>query len=70
MKRFKTMAALALSAAMAAGLLTGCSGGTKTEAAPGDKSVGQPAERHLPAERRRGKTPARGVRKAAACAGP
>ena len=39
MKRFKTMAALALSAAMAAGLLTGCSGGTKTEAAPGDKSV-------------------------------
>ena len=39
MKRFKTMAALALSAAMAAGLLTGCSDGTKTEAAPGDKSV-------------------------------
>ena len=39
MKRFKTMAALALSAAMAAGLLTGCSGGTKTEAAPGDRSV-------------------------------
>ena len=39
MKRFKTMAALALSAAMAAGLLTGCSGGTKTEAAPGYKSV-------------------------------
>ena len=39
MKRFKTMAALSLSAAMAAGLLTGCSGGTKTEAAPGDKSV-------------------------------